>query len=86
MKRKSFYGRKLRTKVFAAVASAALVFGTFAGTGYNPKYLKSYDTYGVTAEAAQTVDYGLADTSQHGVILHCWNWSYNNIRKYFYKF
>ena len=82
MKRKSFYGRKLRTKVFAAVASAALVFGTFAGTGYNPKYLKSYDTYGVTAEAAQTVDYGLADTSQHGVILHCWNWSYNNIRKY----
>ena len=43
----------------------------------------------ITADAATTTtasssrtDYGLADTSQHGVILHCWNWSYNNIKKY----
>ena len=27
-------------------------------------------------------DYGLADNVQDGVILHCWNWSYNNIKKY----
>ncbi len=32
--------------------------------------------------AVSGTDYGLADTSQHGVILHCWNWSYNNIKKY----
>ena len=29
-----------------------------------------------------TVDYELADNVQNGVILHCWNWSYNNIKKY----
>ncbi len=37
----------------------------------------------LSADAAATrTDYGLADTSQKGVILHCWNWSYKNIKKY----
>lgn len=37
------------------------------------------------AQATQdsvSADYGLADNVQQGVILHCWNWSYNNIKKY----
>lgn len=33
-------------------------------------------------EAVSAEDYGLADNVQEGVILHCWNWSYNNIKKY----
>ena len=32
--------------------------------------------------AASTVDFGQQDNIQNGVILHCWNWSYNNIKKY----
>ena len=35
-----------------------------------------------TVEAAAIVDNGLRQSSQEGVILHCWNWSYNNIKKY----
>ena len=30
---------------------------------------------------AQTIDYGLVDNVQYGQILHCWNWSFDNIRK-----
>ena len=36
----------------------------------------------LNADAAERTDYGLAETSQKGVILHCWNWSYKNIKKY----
>lgn len=45
-------------------------------------------TVGANNTAAQatqdsvSADYGLADNVQQGVILHCWNWSYNNIKKY----
>lgn len=31
-------------------------------------------------EAAAIVDNGLRPSSQEGVILHCWNWSYSNIK------
>ncbi|MCH5297973.1 MAG: starch-binding protein [Ruminococcus sp.] len=34
------------------------------------------------SESVSAKDYGLADNVQNGVILHCWNWSYNNIKKY----
>ncbi|MGN0374234.1 MAG: alpha-amylase family glycosyl hydrolase, partial [Butyrivibrio sp.] len=27
-------------------------------------------------------DYGLADNTNEGAILHCWNWSYNNIKEH----
>ena len=37
---------------------------------------------GALQASAATTDYGLAETSQKGVILHCWNWSYKNIKKY----
>ena len=32
--------------------------------------------------ASSTVDFEQQDNVQNGVILHCWNWSYNNIKKY----
>ena len=36
----------------------------------------------VTADAAaSSIDYGLVDNVQYGQILHCWNWSFDNIRK-----
>lgn len=35
-----------------------------------------------TVESTSAADYGLADNIQDGVILHCWNWSYNNIKNY----
>jgi alpha-amylase len=28
------------------------------------------------------LDYGLADRTAEGAILHCWNWSYNNIKEH----
>ena len=31
-------------------------------------------------ESAAAADYGLADSVQEGVILHAWNWSFNNIK------
>ncbi len=30
---------------------------------------------------AATINYGLVDNVQYGQILHCWNWSFDNIRK-----
>ena len=36
----------------------------------------------VEANASTTsIDYGLVDNVQYGQILHCWNWSFDNIRK-----
>ena len=61
-------------KISAAVMSAAVLCTGFVGFG-------SSFSLSVTTKAAST-DYGLAQTSQEGVILHCWNWSYNNIKKY----
>ncbi len=63
----------LMQKAAAALLSAALIGTSFAGIG---------GTFALQADAASTTDYGLAETSQKGVILHCWNWSYNNIKKY----
>ncbi len=36
----------------------------------------------VAPVASSTVDFEQQDNIQNGVILHCWNWSYNNIKKY----
>ncbi|MDD6488542.1 MAG: hypothetical protein PUG48_01835, partial [Clostridia bacterium] len=65
-------------KITSVVLSASMVGTAFLGlTGT----AISADAATQTTSAS-TTDYGLADTSQHGVILHCWNWSYNNIKKY----
>lgn len=33
-------------------------------------------------ETPEVTDYGLADQTSEGAILHCWNWSYNNIKEH----
>ena len=61
-------------KIAASVLSAAIVGTSFAGIG---------SAFALQTNAAtERTNYGLASTSQKGVILHCWNWSYNNIKKY----
>ncbi len=35
----------------------------------------------VAATTDTGIDYGLVDNVQYGQILHCWNWSFDNIRK-----
>ncbi len=69
-RKKSFISR-----VGSAVLSVALLGTAFAGLG-------SLSFASTTVQAAATTDYGLANSSQEGVILHCWNWSYKNIKKY----
>ena len=62
-------------KAAAFTLSTAMLASAFSGlTAINPQQS--------TAEAAVLVDNGLRTSSQDGVILHCWNWSYNNIKKY----
>ena len=60
------FGKKLAS-VFL---SSALAVSAFAGLG---------PAISVTADAA-AADYGLMDTCQEGVILHAWQWSFNNIK------
>ncbi len=69
---KNSFSFSVLKKMGAGLLTAALVGTTF--TGLMP--------IAATQASAASTDYGLADTSQHGVILHCWNWSYNNIKKY----
>ena len=57
----------------AGLMSAAIIGSSFLMLGSLPA---------VQADAYSGTDYGLASTSQKGVILHCWNWSYKNIKKY----
>ena len=65
----------LFSRVSSAVLSVALLGTAFVGLG-------SLTSVSTDVQAAATTDYGLASTSQEGVILHCWNWSYKNIKKY----
>ena len=64
-------------RISAALLSAAVIGSGLFGLGWS-----SGSGIGVMDVQAATVNYGLASTSQQGVILHCWNWSYNNIKKY----
>ncbi len=57
--------QKWKAKVFSAILATSLVFTSFVSTP-------------VTTHAAE--DYGLADNIQDGVILHCFNWKYNDIK------
>ena len=38
-------------------------------------------TDSVVSTSATNLNYGLVDNVQYGQILHCWNWSFDNIRK-----
>ena len=86
MKKKNGKTRWL-PRIGSAVLSLAVMGSTWVGFGgavSQTVFAVSDNAAAVSDEAvpAANVDYGLAKTSQEGVILHCWNWSYNNIRKY----
>lgn len=72
---KSRYG--LRAKAASICLSAALLATTFTGLG---------GTFGASTEAdaasssSESYDYGLMDNIQKGTILHCFNWTYNDIK------
>ena len=63
---------KLARKILSIGLAGAIIGTAVAGMG----------AVSINADAAERTDYGLAQTSQQGVILHCWNWSYKNIKKY----
>ena len=63
---------KIAKKILSVGLAGAIVTSAFAGMS----------ALSLSANAAERTDYGLAETSQKGVILHCWNWSYKNIKKY----
>ena len=63
---------RLCKKFASHLLSTALAVSAFAGL--------NSDISSITADAAAE-DYGLMDTCQEGVILHAWQWSFNNIKE-----
>ena len=59
------FNQKWKAKVFSAILAASMAFTSFISSP-------------VTTYAAE--DYGLADNIQDGVILHCFDWKYNDIK------
>ncbi len=74
----------MNKKVISIILSVCMLLSCLAIGGFSSQAA----TVGADNTAAQatqdsvSADYGLADNVQQGVILHCWNWSYNNIKKY----
>ncbi|MBQ8133920.1 MAG: hypothetical protein IJ192_05905, partial [Clostridia bacterium] len=57
-------------RVLSVALTAVFAVSAFAVTG----------TAGVSANAAETNSYGLAQSIQEGTILHCFDWTYNDIK------
>ena len=64
----------LKAKILSLIVAVGLILG---GLVENP--FVSADSAPTRVEAS-TVDYGLASDIQDGVILHCFNWKYNDIK------
>ena len=60
----------LKKKIASIFLSSAIAVSAFAGLG-------AFSAVNADAAAA---DYGLTDNCQDGVILHAWQWSFNNIK------
>ena len=63
----------LGRKIAGIFLSTAMAVSAFTGLG---GVLPSV----TEVSAASAADYGLMDTCQDGVILHAWQWSFNNIK------
>ncbi|MGN9134430.1 alpha-amylase family glycosyl hydrolase [Clostridium sp. HCP1S3_B4] len=71
---------KLTKKLMCLVASIMVSFTMISSSALAKNKLElSSDTESV--EEAQVSNHGLPDSIDDGVILHAWNWSFNNIRK-----
>lgn len=64
----------LKAKILSLIVAVGLIVG---GLVYNPFMSTDKTPESVEASAA---DYGLASNIQDGVILHCFNWKYNDIK------
>ena len=71
MKQRSKFS--LKAKILSLIVAVGLIFG---GLVYNPFLEKDNTPKSVEASAS---DYGLASNIQDGVILHCFDWKYNDI-------
>ena len=81
---------RFKSKKFYSLLLAGAMTITTAFSGYSPKVtsaavgssyvdtVKAVDTQ--STDVAQVNEYGLADSVGEGVILHCWNWSFNAIK------
>ncbi|MGN0502372.1 MAG: alpha-amylase family glycosyl hydrolase [Ruminococcus sp.] len=67
---------KWSKKIVSSLLASALVMSTSV-TGFSAVTTNSSEV-----AASSTIDFEQPDSVQEGVILHCWNWSYNNIKKY----
>lgn len=75
----------MRKKVTSVILCLCMTLSCLAIGGFTSQAstLNTDTVSSITdTEAVSAADYGLADNVQEGVILHCWNWSYNNIKKY----
>ena len=72
------WSKKITSAVLAGLLAMSSVVGYSAATA-NEDTVSAVSTDSVSSS---TVDFEQADNIQEGVILHCWNWSYNNIKKY----
>lgn len=67
---------KWSKKIISSLLAAGLVMSSSVA-GFSAVTTNSSEV-----AASSTVDFEQPDNVQEGVILHCWNWSYNNIKKY----
>ena len=67
---------KWSNKIISSLLAAGLVMSSSV-VGFS-----AVTTSNSEVAASSTVDFEQPDNVQEGVILHCWNWSYNNIKKY----
>ena len=65
------YGKQNAKRISAVLLSSAVLVASFTGTGA---------IIGTAAEPLST-DYGLMDEIQDGTILHCFDWTYEDIRE-----
>ena len=67
---------KMSKRLTSLITTLVLTTGLLCGAGLFKSPVKAY-----AANTEITADYGLADNTQEGVILHAWNWSFNTIKE-----
>lgn len=73
LSRKSKKSRAFAMLMGITVASASISLSCFS-------LQKNGNVFSQEGKVSAATNYGLVDNVQDGVILHCWNWSYNNIK------
>lgn len=72
----------MKKKLVSTVLAACIALSSFA-TGFGAVNAATIDNSDVSASSSDSVSankYGLKDNIQDGVILHCFDWTYNDIK------